>query len=164
MDFSFYLANYLESRILQKCKNMEIYIADNLESKLVELIVKDDAKEPANDFSLEISESFHDFIHHIGGNYKVLKHLGLTNLNIELPVASKKTPKLGRFHSLLAMAILQNPHVQITFTFISPKGEYSIQSNNIIQAFDSEELQQKKLLKYMNELLEEEINKLSLSL
>ena len=163
IDFSFYLAHYLQERILQKCRNVEIYIADNLEMHMVEIIVKDDARPNDSAEKLSLPQDFIDIIHRTKGSYKALQHKGVHTLSIELS-QKEDSFKLGNFSSLLSVVVLGNPKVQISFSFISPKGEFVIESRNIIEAFSSKELMEKRILKYMNELIIEEVEKLKISL
>ena len=164
MDFSFYLASYIQSRISLHCKNIEIYIADSIDHHLVELLVKDDAIDNPTDDSSLLASGFINLIEKHKGRYKQLKHKGVVTLSIELPIQKKTKPQLGNFHSLLGMTLLNHPDLFISFTFISPKGEYMISTKKITSFFDVEELKQKDILEYMNELLGNEIDHLKVSL
>ena len=164
MDFSFYLASYIQSRISLHCKNIEIYIADSIDHQMVEIIVKDDVTEDLQDSSSLLPSGFIDLIERLHGRFKQLKHKGVVTLSVELPFKKKTKPQLGNFHSLLGMALLNHLNIFISFTFISPKGEYTITTKKITSAFDMSELKQKNILEYMNQLLKDEIDQLKVSL
>ena len=81
-------------------------------------------------------------------------HKGFNILNMELKLDNGLIPVLGDFHSLLAMLIIDHPQTNFVFSYMSPRGEYVLNSDAIHQNFSKEELQTKELLTYINELLE----------
>jgi len=162
MDISFFLVTYLQSRIDASCKSIELYIADQLNDKAIEIIFKDDgSKLVSNNMAYlrlsDLEKQFHGQLSH-------LYHKGQTIVNLEFNQHSQRTIKLGNFHSLLGITMINNPKTPILFTIISKKGEYILNSNSIISSFTSEELKKKEVLEYMNELLFSHISEVTDSL
>ena len=153
MDISFFLAQYLQFR-LKSAKHLELYLVDQVNSASYDIIIKDDG-DKIEEEKLEESENIIQILDlqapHKNHQYF---HKGFNNLNMELKLDSGLIPNLGDFHSLLAMIILNHPQCNIVFSYMSPRGEYVLNSDAIHQNFSKEELQSKELLTYVNELLQ----------
>lgn len=87
--------------------------------------------------------------------YHQYYHKGMNQLQIEFKISESFKPELGNFHSLLGMIILEYPDQTLHFSYMSPKGEYLLDSTTIHKNFSKDELQSKELLQYLNELLSE---------
>lgn len=154
MDISFFLAQYLQFRYPGSSK-LELYVIDQVNAEKFEIIVRDDGKPLSEEeigkadqiiasLSLNSSQKRHQYF-----------HKGYNHLQIELTIGKKLIPELGNFHSLLSLLVLENPNTQFVFSYLSPKGEYVLDSTVIHENFSSEELQSKELLQYVNELLQD---------
>ncbi|NPD45279.1 MULTISPECIES: hypothetical protein [unclassified Lentimicrobium] len=152
MNISLFLAQYLQFR-LKSAKELELYLVDQVNSASYDIIIKDSG-DKIEDKTLEESEKIIKVLN-LQNPHKnhIYYHKGYNNLNMELKLDSGLIPDLGNFHSLLAMIILDHPHCNIVFSYMSPRGEYVLNSDAIHQNFSKEELQSKELLTYINELL-----------
>lgn len=152
MDISFFLAQYLQFR-LKSAKDLELYLVDQVNRGSYDVIIKDSGDKIEKD-TLEESENIIKVLNlsepHKNHQYY---HKGYNILNMELKLGSGLIPSLGDFYSLLAMLILDHPQCHIVFSYMSPRGEYILNSDAIHQNFSKEELQSKELLVYINELL-----------
>ena len=152
MDISLFLAQYLQFR-LKSAKELELYLVDQVNSGSYDIIIKDSG-DKIEEETLEESDSILRVLNlqepHKNHQYY---HKGFNNLNMELKLDSGLIPSLGNFHSLLAMLILDHPQANIVFSYMSPRGEYILNSDAIHQNFSKEELQSKELLSYINDLL-----------
>jgi len=161
MDISLYLINYIQSRIDYSTNTLELYIADTIQSSTIEIIIKDDGKkindEKVNSKTfaglLELSRS-------LGGQISHLYHRKQTTVQFEFQITEKSKVNINDFHSLFGVMMLNNPSVNIVFSYLSKKGEYTLNSLEIIQAFEPSELLQKEILIYMNELLSDHLNQI----
>lgn len=156
MDISFFLAQYLQFRYPLSSK-LELYIVDQVHAGDFEVIIRDNGEKIVEEeidkadiiigsLNLDASHKRHQYF-----------HKGYNHLQIELPISDKLTPQLGDFHSLVSILILENPKTNFVFSYISPKGEYVLDSTVIHENFSKEELQSKELLQYVNELLKDHL-------
>lgn len=154
MDISFFLAQYLQFRYLSSSK-LELYIVDQVHTGKFEIIIRDDANkiegkeiehagEIISSLKLKAKQKCHQYF-----------HKGYNHLQIEIIITNELKPQLGNFYSLLNVLVLENPNTDFIFSYISPKGEYILDSKAIHQNFSPEELQSKELLEYVNELLKD---------
>jgi len=152
MDISFFLAQYLQFR-LKTAQQIELYLVDQVNKDSYDIIIKDTGDKIEGE-TLEESENIIKVLNlkepHKNHQYY---HKGFNNLNMELKLDKGLIPTLGDFHSLLAMLILDHPQTNFVFSYMSPRGEYVLNSDAIHQNFSKEELQSKELLSYINELL-----------
>lgn len=152
MNISLFLAQYLQFR-LKSAKELELYLVDQVNSGSYDIIIKDTGDKIEKE-TLEESDNIIKVLNlqDLHKNHQYY-HKGFNNLNMELKLDSGLVPHLGDFHSLLAMTILDHPQCNIVFSYMSPRGEYVLNSDSIHQNFSKEELQSKELLTYINELL-----------
>lgn len=157
MDISFFLAQYLQFRY-QSSSKLELYIVDQVHSGDFEIIIRDDGDKIEKDevskadqiistLNLDPHQKCHQYF-----------HKGYNHLQIEIKISDALIPQLGNFHSLISVLVLENPKTDFIFSYISPKGEYILDSSAIHNNFSPEELQSKELLQYVNELLEDHFN------
>lgn len=160
MDISLYLMNYLQARLNSKADFVDVYIADALIGKQMEIIIRDNGEKI--DEQNQIPESFlslSKICTQASGEFKHLFHIKHTSVHMEWNLNDKKKYSLENIHSLLGMMILNFPKTRIVFTYLSKKGEYVFDSQKIIAEFTQKELLQKEVLNYMSQLLEEHLNK-----
>lgn len=152
MDISFFLAQYLQFR-LKTAKQIELYLVDQVNSGSYDIIIKDTGDKIEKE-TIEESENIIGVLNlkdaHKNHQYY---HKGFNILNMELKLGKGLIPVLGDFHTLLAMAIIDHPQANFVFSYMSPHGEYVLNSDAIHQNFSKEELKSKELLTYINELL-----------
>lgn len=154
MDISFFLAKYLHFRF-KYSKTIELYIVDQTHDLTFDVIIRDDGKTIADNElseSLSIISMLNVKPPHI---YHQYYHKGMNHLQIDFKVSENLKPALGNFHSLLGLIILEYPDQTLHFSYMSPKGEYLLDSTTIHKNFSKDELQSKELLQYLNELLSE---------
>lgn len=154
MDISFFLAKYLHFRF-KFSKNIELYIVDQAHDLSFDVIIRDDGKAIADDDLVESSSIISMLNLQAPHVYHQYFHKGMNQLQIEFKISQIFKPELANFHSLLGMIILEYPDQTLHFSYMSPKGEYLLDSNTIHQNFSKDELQSKELLQYLNELLSE---------
>jgi len=152
MNISFFLAQYLQFRYKSSTK-LELYIVDQVHEGNFEIIIRDNADKIEGDelvnadqiistLDLDAHQKRHQYF-----------HKGYNHLQVELKITEALKPELGSFHSLLSILVLENNKTDFVFSYISPKGEYILDSSSIHNNFSPEELQSKELLHYVNELL-----------
>jgi len=153
MDISFYLANYIQYRISSGAKNVDFYIADCMQAKHAEIILKDDGVKLDDDSRSELSQ-LSDFCTEMQGQHQLLFHRGENTLNLEWPIKKALAVQLTQLHSLLGLMMIEHSDVHMIFTYLSRRGDYMLDSSKFHELFDGDELMDKYLLVYMNEILE----------
>jgi len=157
MDFSFHLINYIQSRIAAKANKIELYIADNMEPNRAEIIIKDTGLKLVDSNASELDRLV-GYVEEFKGSYRFLFHRGENTLLMEWAVTSDSHKSLENLHSILGFTIINNPQININFSYLSSKGEYFLDSSKFHRTFSSDELMEKELLVYMNELLADHLN------
>jgi len=153
MDISFYLANYIQYRISSRAKNVDFYIADCMQSNQAEIIIKDNGARLEDESVPELCK-LSDFCLELKGQHQLLFHKGENTLNLEWPIKKASSAQLTQLHSLLGLMMINNTEVRIVFTYLSKRGDYVLDSSKFHRMFNGDELMEKDLLVYMNELLE----------
>jgi len=159
MNISLYLINYLQSRVDAGARVIELYIADSIKKKVIEIIIKDDAaKIEEHDDGSEAYLGLTKLSEKLKASIKHLYHRKNTTVHLEWRLYKDSSHSLNDFHSLIGLLALNSPKTRLVFSYISKKGEYVFDSQKVLAEFSPEELLQKEILIYMNELLEEHLN------
>jgi len=156
MISTLFLNQYIDFR-LSFAFHVELYLIDQVQENEFEILIKDNgpsmkgdelksAKEKINHLSLKSPDKYYQYF-----------HKGLNNLQIVLDVRNK-TLEMKDLHQTVAMLMLQHDQKEFIFTYISPKGEYLLNSNDFLNRFTNEEIQSKEFALYFNELLQDHLN------
>lgn len=163
MDISYYLAHHLQAIIAENVSKIELYIVDQLQENLVEIIFKYDC---SGNFSNELNHQtpLIEITEKYGGSISILNHKGDITQSFEWPIQEQFKPNLGNFYSLFGTIMLNHPDIHFILSFLSRNGEYILDSSFINKTFSREELQQKEVLSNMNDLLKDNLNNVRYSL
>jgi len=167
MDISLYLMNFLQYRLVEKPRFINLYIADFYEKDLVEIIISDNASR-MSELDKDMPRAFLNlkkFCDTSNGQLKHLYHRKDTSVQMSWPITAGDVPiVLGDFLSLYGMLVLSHPEIDFVFTYLSTKGEYLFRSADLFKAFDKEELLEKDTIAIFNNLLHESVDALSVVL
>lgn len=151
MNLSLFLHQYIDFR-LNNATSVELYLIDQIQQNQFEILLKDDGK------SLEGEEldSAKDKIRKLDlkdpDKYYQYFHKGKNNLQIELETDSVHI-SFPELNNLIGFMMLQFPDKEFVFTYLSPKGEYLLNSKDFLSHFSEEEIQSKEFALYLNEIL-----------
>ena len=161
MDISLHLLSFLQYRLVEKPRFINIYIADSYEKDVVDIIINDDASK-MNESDDDLSQPFlnlKSFCDTSKGQLKLLYHRKDTSVQMTWQTnASDTFITLGDFLSLYGMLVLSHPKVDFVFTYLSQKGEYVFRSTDLFKEFNEEELLKKETIAAYNTLLHESVS------
>lgn len=156
MILSAFIHSYVDFR-LSIANYVELYIIDQIQENQFEIIIKDTGKSLEGD-ELKIAKNKINSLKLVLPNkYYQYYHKGQNNLQIEINY-SKTKPVLKDLNSTIALIMLQFPDKEFVFTYLSPKGEYQLNSKDFLGRFTNEEIQLKEFALYLNELLQNQLD------
>lgn len=161
MNLSLFIHQYLDFR-LSYAPVVELYLIDQIQEGQFEILIKDNG-ESLKDDELESAKSKIEKLNLSNPNkYYQYYHKGKNNLQIELRLQKTKF-SLPELNNTISFLMVQFPEREIVFTYLSPKGEYLLNSKDFISKFKLEEVQSKEFALYLNELLQNQLDEVIFS-
>jgi len=156
MISTLFLYQYIDFR-LSFAHHLELYLIDQIQENEFEILIKDNgaslegeelesAKEKINHLLLNRSDKYYQYF-----------HKGMNNLQIVLNTQNNNF-QLKNLHQTIGMLMLQFPQKEFVFTYLSPNGEYLLNSTDFLSRFTQDEINSKEFALYLNELLEDHLN------
>jgi hypothetical protein len=155
MIISLFLNEYLDFR-LAKSSLVELYLVDQIQENLFEIFIKDlgdalneeevaQSKAKISKLNLKTSDKDYQYF-----------HKGKNHLQIELDLQERKI-NLSDLNKIVSYLMLQYSSKELVFTYLSPKGEYLLNSKDFLAPFSIEEVQSKEFPLYLAELLQNQL-------
>lgn len=156
MISTLFLNQYIDFR-LSFAQHLELYLIDQIHENEFEILIKDNgasldgeelesAKEKIDLLQLKDPDKYYQYF-----------HKGMNNLQIVLNVLNTDI-QFKNLHQTIGLLMLQYPQKDFVFTYISPKGEYFLQSKDFLSRFKQEEINSKEFVLYLNELLQDHLS------
>ncbi|MCK5775759.1 MAG: hypothetical protein KAH25_06280 [Bacteroidales bacterium] len=149
---------------MEKPAFIELYIADQYEKGVVDVLIKDDAKRLDEDDEGSGFSKLRQICDQTHGQIKHLYHRKHTSVQMTwLSTKGESLVAMDDFSSLFAIIILNYPNINFVFSYLSTKGEYVFSSQGLFTEFSKDELQDKETLMVFIDFLKKEINKVKVA-
>jgi hypothetical protein len=161
MILTTFLNSYIPFRY-ESATLVEIYIVDQIQEGLLEFILKDNGIAIENK-ELKIATRKTELlkIKETDRLYQYF-HKGMNNLQINTSTQNNKT-KLIDLNSTIVQLMLQFHDKELVFTYLSPKGEYVLNSKDFLRRFTKKEIASKDFILYLNEIFYDQLKDVAFS-
>ncbi len=156
MDISFSVIQYLRFRA-ESCSLLELYIVDQITPNKFEIVFKDNGEKLNPEAEQRGNQIFQVIPEAIPTKITTYFHKGFNNLQLELVMAKSNPIEYKNLGQLMSVIILENREKEIVFTLLKRKGEFTLNSQALLNNFSDDELQSDDFLIYLTELLEQQI-------
>lgn len=156
MNLSLFIHQYVDFRLCNS-SIVELYIIDQIQNNLFELLIKDDGTELKGDELNSAQEKVKKLeLSTRDKNFQYF-HKGKNHLQLEIDLSKKKL-ELSDLNNIIGFLMLQFQNKKLITTYLSPKGEYNLNSRDFVDKFTDEEIQSKEFALYLNELLQDQLS------
>lgn len=155
MISTLFLNQYVDFRLTHG-ELVEFYLIDQLQENQFEIIIKDDAPLLEGELLKSAKEKLDNLNLKIPDRYYQYFHKGKNNLKIDISFQKGKIV-LADLNHIIGLLMLQHSEKELVFTYLSPKGEYMLNSKDFLSRFTKEELASKEFALLLNELLQDHL-------
>lgn len=158
MISTLFLNQYIDFR-LSFAQFLELYLIDQVQENEFEILIKDNgaalegeeltsSKEKIKNLQLKDPDKYYQYF-----------HKGMNNLQIVLDT-TKNSFDFSDLYQMIGLLMLQHYQKEFVFTYLSPKGEYLLNSKDFLSNFNQEEINSKEFALYLNELLQDHLSEI----